>query len=113
MCIFEEGEFIRPLGFNVLVKVDGEEQVTSGGIVLQAADERTKRGATKGTVIAVGPLAGKDPGNKPEYWGAVVGNVVFFEAYEGQYYQGPKGESYLMIPEKDITGELIKVEHGV
>ena len=96
-------EIPHPAGFSVLVRVEDEEEITQGGIVIQAADEADKRGACRGIVEELGPLAGRDPGDKPENWGAVVGNIVYFDRYQGAYFaieNSPK--RYIVIQEKDI-----------
>lgn len=101
--VLEPWEVPHPAGFAVLIRVEDEEEVTEGGIVIQAADEADKRGACRGTVVELGPLAGRDPGDKPENWGAVVGNIVYFDRYQGAYFavaSSPK--RYIVIQEKDI-----------
>lgn len=97
------GEIPHPTGFNLLVSVEVEEETTHGGIILKAPDEADKRGACRGIVKEVGPLAGKDNGDSPENWGAVVGYIVFFDRYQGSYYavEGSP-ERYIVIQEKDI-----------
>lgn len=109
MIQLEEDEEVVPLGFQILLRIEKKEKISSGGIVLETEkDTRTQRRQNRGTVLAVGPLAGKDPGNKPEYWGAEVGTVVCFEEYEGQPYRTHDGDVIMCIPEKEVYSKIVK-----
>jgi len=107
-CQLEQGETLIPLGFQVLVEIEKEEKVTEGGIIIPEKDRNARRAGNIGTVLAVGPLAGKDPGDCPENWGAVVGNKVCFEAYEGQPYLTHDGRVLICFPEKEIYSMIVK-----
>jgi co-chaperonin GroES (HSP10) len=98
-----KGEKPHVAGFGVLLRVEDEEEQTDGGIIIQAADEADKRGACRGIVEQIGPLAGRDPGDKPENWGAQVGNIVYFDRYQGAYFAVESSpRRYIVIQEKDI-----------
>lgn len=101
--MLEQNEIPHPAGFSVLIRVEDEEEETEGGIIIQAADEADKRGACRGIVVELGPLAGRDPGDKPENWGAVIGNIVYFDRYQGAYFAvAGTPKRYIVIQEKDI-----------
>ncbi len=75
---------ISPCGAILLIKVDGVEKKTAGGIVLPDKHvEREQKGAGVGTVVAIGPLAwSDDKANGFDDW-CKVGDKVVFNRYEG------------------------------
>lgn len=113
MFPLENDEVLTPAGFGVLIEIPHVETKSKGGIITISdpdLEERERRGATRGIVTKIGPLAGRANGHKPEDWGLVIGNVVTFSRYEGNYYQRPDGTTYLMINDTDIDGVVTKQE---
>jgi co-chaperonin GroES (HSP10) len=99
------GEVLHPTGWNVLIRVPDEGEVTQGGILLEEPEEAEKRGACRGYVEDWGPLAGQDRGESLECWGLKKGMIATFERYEGSYYTKIGSTiRYLMLPEKEILG---------
>lgn len=103
---------VVPLGFQILVRIDKEEKVSDGGIIMATNLQgekgvREQRRQNRGVVIAVGPLAGRDPGDKPENWGAEIGTEVCFEEYEGQPYLTHEGDVIMCIPEKAVYSKIV------
>ena len=71
---------IQPVGYKVLIKVDGVEDKSAGGIYLpDTTREREESANDKGLLVAVGEMAFADwKGRKP-----VAGDRVVFEKYAG------------------------------
>ncbi len=84
--VLPKGVKVHPAGYRILVEVFTEEEITASGLAVQATTEAEQRGACQGIVREIGPLAGKDKGDSPDYWGLKVGNTVYFSRYEGEYY---------------------------
>jgi chaperonin GroES len=95
---------IRPLGNRVLIR-RSKVQTTKGGILLpDTAQEKPK----EGEVIAVGPGALTDKGNR-ELLSVKVGDRVLFSSYAGTEVKGVQGtdnEELLIMEESDIVGIL-------
>ena len=107
------GEIVHPVGFGVKIEVEEIAETTEGGIVVCADlskisndnDKKVqKRGATRGTIVEVGEYAGKSPGHTPEGDSAIIGRVVTFQRYEGNFYEYPDGKSFIIINDTDIDG---------
>lgn len=91
-------------GFKLKIKLSGgiEETRTASGLYIPKADDRVIKGADRGTVVEVGPLAGRDAGDCPENWGAVVGLDVVFRRYAGGFVDQVGADKYIFINEKDV-----------
>ncbi|MBU0756646.1 MAG: co-chaperone GroES [Nanoarchaeota archaeon] len=93
---------IRPLGNKVLVKPKESETKTTGGIYIpDTAKEKTQ----EGEIVAVGPGALDEKGNKTEM-PVKVGDKVVYESYGGTELK-IEGVKHLIFDIKDI---LAKVE---
>jgi len=92
---------IKPLADRLLVKPLEEEEVTPGGIVLP---ETAKEKPQKGEVIAVGPGARDDEGNRIAM-DVSVGNKVLFAKYGGTEIK-MDGDKLLILRESDILAIL-------
>ena len=88
----------KPLGNRVVVKpVEGEEQMTSGGIYIP---DTAKEKPQEGEVVAVGPGRLTDDGNRVPMELA-VGDLVVYSKYAGTEYKEGEDE-YLVLREDDI-----------
>ncbi len=88
----------KPLGNYVVLKpVEGEEQMSAGGIYIpDTAKERPQ----EGEVVAVGPGKLTEDGNRVPME-LVVGDVVVYRKYAGSEYK--EGEiEYLVISEEEV-----------
>ena len=97
---------IKPLEYRVLVKLDGVETVTRGGIFLPpAARESLQFSQEKGTLIAKGGLAFEDfPKEEQEL--LVPGTRIMFSKYAGVKVRGADGNEYQLGNDKDVTAIL-------
>jgi chaperonin GroES len=92
---------IKPLADRMLVKPLEEEEVTPGGIVLP---ETAKEKPQKGEVLAVGPGARDDEGNRIAM-DVSVGDKVLFAKYGGTEIK-MDGDKLLILRESDILAIL-------
>ncbi len=92
---------IKPLADRMLVKPLEEEEVTPGGIVLP---ETAKEKPQKGEVLAVGPGARDDEGNRIAM-DVSVGDKVLFAKYGGTEIK-LDGDKLLILRESDILAIL-------
>ena len=90
---------LRPLHDRVVVEPVEQEQQTSSGLFLP---ETAKEKPQQGNVIAVGPGARDDAGNRIAM-DVVVGDRVLFAKYSGTEIK-MDGKKYLMMKESDILG---------
>lgn len=88
---------LKPLGERLIVKPIEQEEVTSGGIVLP---ETAKEKPQKGDVLATGPGARDDDGNRIAM-DVSVGNVVLFAKYSGTEVK-IDDDKLLILKESDI-----------
>jgi chaperonin GroES len=93
---------IKPLGKRVLIQ-RAKAQTTKGGILLpDSAQEKPK----EGTVIAVGPGALDDEGNRQPLH-VKAGDRILFSSYAGTEVKNPDSEDeFLILQEEDILGIL-------
>ena len=88
----------KPLGSNVVLKpVEGEEQMSAGGIYIP---DTAKEMPQEGEVVAIGPGQLKDDGNRVPMEVA-VGDIVVYKKYAGTEYKEGDNE-YLVLREEDI-----------
>ena len=92
---------LKPLADRLLVKPLEEEEVTPGGIVLP---ETAKEKPQKGEVLAVGPGARDDEGNRIAM-DVSVGDKVLFAKYGGTEIK-MDGDKLLILRESDILAIL-------
>lgn len=98
---------IHPTEYNVLVKVEAVQEVTSGGVIL--ADETKDRKQafwTRGHIVAVSPLAftyerWPEGSRVPQ-----VGDNVLITKAAGNVVEGVDGEEYKLIKDKDINAVI-------
>jgi chaperonin GroES len=92
---------VFPLDDRVLVKPDGAETVTSGGILLpDAAQDKP----TRGTVVAVGPGRLNKAGDRVAV-SVSVGDVVIYGKYSGSDIK-IAGEEHKLVRESDLLARV-------
>ena len=74
---------IKPVLHRILIKLDGVEEVTKGGIII-ANDliKKERKAVEKGTVVAIGETAFKDYGGDEDT--VKVGDRVLIAQYSGK-----------------------------
>ena len=95
---------LKPLGDRVVVKPSEQEEVTSSGIFLP---ETAKEKPQQGKIIATGPGARKDSGERIAL-DVQVDDTVLYAKYAGTTIK-LDGQEYLILKESDI---LAVVENG-
>jgi chaperonin GroES len=88
---------LKPLADRLIVKPLEEEEVTPGGIVLP---ETAKEKPQKGEVLAVGPGARDEDGNRTPM-DVAVGDTVLFAKYAGTEVK-IENDEVLILRESDI-----------
>jgi len=91
----------RPLHDRVLVKRLDEESKTSGGIIIP---DTAKEKPSEGEVIAVGPGARDEAGNRVEM-DVNAGDRILFGKWSGTEVK-VDGEDLLIMKESDIMGVI-------
>ena len=89
----------RPLHDRVVVKRIDEEEKTSGGIIIP---DTAKEKPQQGEVVAVGPGARDDDGDRMEL-DVQVGDIVLFGKWSGTEVK-IDGDDLLIMKESDIMG---------
>lgn len=92
---------IKPLGDRLVVKPLEEEEITPSGIVLP---ETAKEKPQKGEVLAVGPGARNDDGDRIEM-DVSTGDKVLFAKYGGTEIK-MDGDKLLILRESDVLAIL-------
>lgn len=91
---------VRPVADRVFVKVDAEEEKTTGGILLPTSAGKKP---TKGKVMAVGPGASKGDTTTPV--GISVGDVVSYSQFAGTEVT-LDDEAHILLKEEDCIGTM-------
>ena len=92
---------LKPLGDRVLVRRVEEEQKTAGGIIIP---DTAKEKPMQGEVLAVGPGARDDDGNRVAM-DVSEGDRILFGKWSGTEVK-IDGEELLIMKESDIMGVL-------
>jgi chaperonin GroES len=93
---------LQPLGDRLIVEVLEQEETTIAGIVLpDTAQEKPQRG----TVLAVGPGALNDKGERVAL-DIVEGDVVVFSKYGGTEIK-VEADDYLILRESDVLAKVV------
>ena len=88
----------KPLGNRIVIApLEGDEQMSSGGIFIP---DTAKEKPQDGTIVAVGPGRLTDDGKRVPMEVA-VGDVVVYSKYAGTEYK-EDGTEYLILREDDI-----------
>lgn len=88
---------LKPIGDKVIVKPKAEEEKTSGGIILP---DTAKEKPHEGTVIAIGPGAVLDNGER-KTMSVKEGDTVVYSKYGGTEII-VDGEEYIILDEESI-----------
>lgn len=87
----------RPLHDRVLVRRLDSDEKTAGGIIIP---DTAKEKPMEGEVVAAGPGARNDKGERAEL-DVKVGDTVLFAKYAGTEFKSD-GVDYLIIAERDV-----------
>lgn len=89
---------LKPIGDRVLVKVNEQEKVSLGGVLLP---DSAKERPMSGTVVRCGPgkLGGDGNRTPPK---VKEGDAVIYFKYAGDAMETPSGEKYVVLHESDI-----------
>ena len=93
---------IQPLGDRVLVKPIEAEEVTKGGIVLQASAQEKQ---LEGKVLATGPGKRNDKG-EPVAMDVKTGDVILYSKYGGTEIK-IDGEELIILTESNILAKRV------
>lgn len=94
---------IHPVEYNVVIKPDPVEQKTKGGLILSDETlERNKHASTKGTLVALAPLAFDDAIWPSDTQKPQPGARVLISRYAGTFCEGLDGEEYRVVKDKDV-----------
>ena len=93
---------IKPLGDRLVVKPIEQDEVTAGGIMLP---DTAKEKPQKGEVVAAGPGARNDAGERVEM-DVKVGDKVLYAKYAGTEIK-LDGEKVLVLRESDILAIIV------
>lgn len=98
---------IKPVEFNVLLKQDAEQTTTRGGLQLpDELVERNKHAQTRGTIIAVSPLAFNEDVFPAGMEKPKPGDKVAFARHAGTFIEGMDGQEYRVVKDKDIVAVI-------
>ena len=101
--VLPKGVKVHPAGYNILVEVFTDEEITEGGLAVQHTNDAEQRGACQGVIREIGLMAGKDKGDSPEAWGLKVGNIVYFNRYVGDYYvEEASSKAYILLLDHNV-----------
>ena len=104
---------VLPLGYNVLVEILPVQEQSSGGILLNSANEseRERKGRDIARVIAFGPVSfrGYSGCDCPADWGVKEGDIVELSTrYDGKFSRAGEYskdyENYRYVSDQDICG---------
>lgn len=90
---------IKPLGDRVVVEPIEQEEMTASGIILP---ETAKEKPQKGTIVAAGPGARDEDGDRIAL-DVKVGDVVLYAKYAGTEFK-VDGKKMLILKESDLLG---------
>lgn len=104
---------VLPLGYNVLVEIIPVQIKSSGGIILNSANdqERERKGRDIARIVAFGPIAFKGYASceSPQDWGVSEGDIVELSTrYDGKFSRAheydKKFENYRYVNDSDVMG---------
>lgn len=98
---------IIPMEFNVLIRPDPVEERTKGGLILSdETKDRQKHAATKGTILALSPLAFDDSVWPADAEKPKPGCRVLIAKHSGTFCEGVDGVEYRLVKDKDIVAQI-------
>lgn len=95
---------MKPIGSNILVKPESQDETTPSGLVISASAKSEK--PQRGEVLALG-TGRKDKDGKVLPFSVEVGDVVVFKKYSPDEIE-VDGETYLIMEETDILAVTVK-----
>lgn len=97
---------ITPLEFNVLLRQD--DVSAKQGLIYLPDDEvdRRKHAQTRGTIIAVSPLAFNEDVFPCDMERPKPGDRVAFARHAGTFIEGTDGVEYRVVKDKDIVARI-------
>ncbi len=105
---------VKPCGAQLLVQLEEVKEVSEGGIIRhsQTEQKREEEGQNMGRVLAIGPFVhadwegfdSDDPSGKAKQWGYELGDLVFFNRYDGVKPNIPGYENHRLIHSNCILG---------
>jgi chaperonin GroES len=94
---------LQPIGDRVLLRVNEDSDVTSGGVILSAA---SKEKPVSGTVVRCGPGKLDEQTNERKALKVSAGDQVVYFKYAGDTMETSSGEKYIVLHESDILCKL-------
>lgn len=97
---------IAPTEYNVLVQPKATEETTKGGVILsQSVQQLDGNAQTRGTIVAMSPMAFVNPDWPEDAQLPQVGDAVSYARYAGasSKIEGMDGVEYIIIKDKEIT----------
>lgn len=104
---------LKPLEFNLILKQEDVGAKTPGGLWKpETLAEKEKHGATKGTIVALSPLAFNEDILPVDVRRPQPGDRVLFARHAGVLVKGEDGEEYRIIKDKDVVAVIGEPSHG-
>jgi len=104
---------LTPLEFHVVLKQDAVAARTPGGLWKpEDSADREKHGATRGTIVAVSPMAFNEDILPPDVARPGPGARVLFARHAGVLVRGDDGEEYRIVKDKDVVALIGGPAHG-
>jgi co-chaperonin GroES (HSP10) len=98
---------IQPIEFNVVLFQDPVQDRTPGGLMKPADTiEREKHSTTRGTIIAVSPLAFNEDIMPAGCVKPAPGDRVAIAKHAGTFIDGLDGKEYRIVKDKDVVAVL-------
>ena len=100
---------INPTGHHVLIAPDDVEETSEGGIITNLGGDSTRRefaATTRGTIVAIGPTAGKDPGLGGKPW-VKVGDYVYYTRHVSKVITDKEtGKDYFLLTDENVLAVI-------
>lgn len=97
---------LKPMAFNVVVRMDTAEAVTPGGIILpEKIAERDKLAVEEGELIAMSPHAFSYADNWPEGSLPQIGDRVMIKRHDG-LLRDRGGRDYRIVEDKSVVAVI-------
>lgn len=97
---------LRPMEYNVVIRMDPTEEKTAGGIILPSAKkDRDELATDEGTLIALSPLAFTYADWPEGEKQPSTGDRVLFAQYAGRIWERG-GVKYRLIKDKDVVAVI-------
>ena len=103
---------MTPLNDRVLLKVDKKKEATAGGVLLTRTSETMKERPVAATVVVAGPgryEKGEDEDEGDRKFvktNVAAGDRVVYFRWAGDALELRSGDTYVIIPERDILGRV-------